>query len=80
MLWHKLKLSNLAEFQKFCNKEWAKIPPQQSERLISLIAGVAGEDVIRFRGQLLFHVRLVGLDSFFFSLINITLFTLVAFV
>ncbi len=55
MLWHDLKQSihawkpsNMAEFKKFWKEKWAKIPPQQRERLITsyhkcLIAVVAAK-------------------------------------
>ncbi len=55
MLWHDLKQSiharkpsNVAELKQFCKEEWAKIPPQQCERLIPsyhkrLIAVVAAK-------------------------------------
>ncbi len=55
MLWHNLKQSihtrnpsNVIELKQFCKEEWAKIPPQQSERLIAsyrkrLIAAVAAK-------------------------------------
>ncbi len=42
MLWHDLKQSihtqnrsNVAELKQFWKEEWAKIPPQRYERLIS---------------------------------------------
>ncbi len=55
MLWHDLKKavntrkhSNVVELQQFCQDEWAKIPPQHSNRLIAsyrkrLIAVVAAK-------------------------------------
>ncbi len=71
MLWHDLKQSihawkpsNVAELKQFCKEEWAKIPPQRCERLIAswvnawlqLLLQRVAQPVIRFRGQLLFHV------------------------
>ncbi len=54
--------SNGAELQQFCKEEWAKIPPQRHDRLISnykkcLIAIVATKVQKKFRGQLLFPYR-----------------------
>ncbi len=45
---HAWKPSNVTELKQFCKEEWAKIPPQQCERLIAsyrkrLIAVVAAK-------------------------------------
>ncbi len=67
MLWHDLKqsilpwkTSNVAELKQFCKEEWAKIPPQWCEILTStwlqLLLQRVAQPIIRFRGQLLFHI------------------------
>ncbi len=71
MLWHDLKLSfhawkpsSVAELKQFCKEEWAKILPQRCEDSLPVIANAwlqlllqrVAQPVIRFRGQLLFHI------------------------
>ncbi len=67
MLWHELKqsilpwkTSNVAELKQFWKEEWAKIPPQWCEILtntwLQLLLQRVAQPIIRFRGQLLFHI------------------------
>ncbi len=65
MLWHDLKQSiharkpsNVAELKQLCKEEWDNIPPQRCEILIASYRKrlMVATPVIRFRGQLFFHV------------------------
>ncbi len=71
MLWHDLKQSihaqkpsNVAELKQFCKEEWAKFLHSDVKDSLPVIANAwlqllpqrVAQPVIRFRGQLLFHV------------------------